>query len=165
MKNWPVLLLKILKKRDLKYHLQTMKRNATYLSVATFDELQLAVSKHIETSTAMELSLPNEFTLGADESTSMSETPELSIFIKYVNSVTNTLCERFLCLISLGSSKSARALHEAIVKVFSDQILKIKNIFFNAFDGTNTMSGSILKVCFRKISIAGGITLFLCLFN
>ena len=54
----------------------------------------------------MKLSLVNKFTPGADESTSMSDTSELSIFIKYVNPITNTLCERFLCLVLLGSSKS-----------------------------------------------------------
>ena len=57
----------------------------------------------------MKLSLVNKFTPGADESTSMSDTSELSIFIKYVNPITNTLCERFLCLVLLGSSKSDSA--------------------------------------------------------
>ena len=51
-----------------------MKKNATYLSVAAFDELQLAINKHIETGMAMELSLLDKFTLGVDESTSMSDT-------------------------------------------------------------------------------------------
>ena len=119
-----------------------MKKNATYLSVATFDELQLAINKHIETDTTMELSLVNKFTLGADESTSMSDTSELSTFIKYVNPITNTLCDRFLCLVLLGSSKSDSALCKAI-KVFNDRNLNIKNIFFNTFDETNMMSGSI----------------------
>ena len=48
-----------LEESELKYHLETMKKNATYLSVATFDELQLAINKHIETDTTMELSLVN----------------------------------------------------------------------------------------------------------
>ena len=112
-----------------------MKKNATYLSVVTFDKLQLAINKHIETGMAMELSLVNKFTLGVDESTGMSDTSELSIFIKYVSPITNTLCKRFLCLVPLGSSKSASVLHKAVVKVFSDCSLNTKNIFFNAFDG------------------------------
>ena len=70
-----------------------MKKNATYLSVTTFDELQLTINKHIETGTAIELSLVNKFTLGADESTSMSDTSKLSIFVKYVNP-TKTLYSR-----------------------------------------------------------------------
>ena len=40
---------------------------------------------------------------------------------------------------STKSSKSTSALHKAIVKVFSDRNLNIKNKFFNAFDRTNTM--------------------------
>ena len=72
-----------------------MKKNATYLSVTTFDELQLTMNKHTETGTAIELSLVNKFTLAADESTSMSDTSKLSIFVKYVNPTTNTLFERF----------------------------------------------------------------------
>ena len=39
----------------------------------------------------MELSLVNKFTPGADELTSMSDTSELSIFVKFVNLITNTL--------------------------------------------------------------------------
>ena len=34
-------------------------------------------------------------------------------------------------------------MYKAIIKEFSDRNLNIKNIFFNAFDGTNLMSGSI----------------------
>ena len=120
-----------------------MKKNATYLSVTTFDELQLTINKHIETGTVIELSLVNKFTLGADESTSMSDTSKLSIFVKYVNPTTNTLFERFLYLVLPGSSKSDSALYKEIVKVLSDRNLKIKNKFFNAFDGTNIMSDSI----------------------
>ena len=120
-----------------------MKKNATYLSVTTFDELQLTINKHIETGAAIELSLVNKFTLGADESTSMSDTSKLSIFVKYVNPTTNTLFERFLCLVLLGISKSDSALYKEIVKVLSNRNLKIKNKFFNAFDGTNIMSDSI----------------------
>ena len=67
----------------------------------------------------------------------------------------NILCERFLRLVPLGSSESASALHEAIVKVFSDRGLNINNIFVNAFDGgTNKMSGSIgglqRYICFES---------------
>ena len=91
----------------------------------------------------MKLSLVNKFTLGADKSTSMSGMSELSIFIKYVNPITNTLCKRFFCLVPLGNSKSASAQHKEIVKVFSNRNLNIKKIYFNAFDGNNTMSSSI----------------------
>ena len=57
-----------LEESDLKYLLETMKKNDTYLSVTTFDKLQLAINKHIETDTVMELSLVNKLTLGGDES-------------------------------------------------------------------------------------------------
>ena len=114
-----------------------------HIYAATFDELQLAINKHIETGTVMELSLLNKLTLGADESTSMLGMSELSIFLKYLNLLTNTLSEIFFCLVPLGSSKSASALDGAIMKVFRDHNLNIKNIFFNAFDGTKTMSSSI----------------------
>ena len=79
-----------------------MKTNATYLSVATFDKLQLAINNDIETGTAMELSLVNKFPLGADKSTSMSDTSELSV--KCDNPITNTLYQRFLCLVLLAQS-------------------------------------------------------------
>ena len=63
--------------------------------------------------------------------------------MKYDNPKTNTLCQRFLCLLLPGSSKSVSALYKTIVTVFSYRNLNIKNIFFSAFDGTNTKSGSI----------------------
>ena len=105
-----------LEESNLKYHLKTMKKNATNLSVATFDELQLAINKNIETGTAIELPLVNNFSLKADKSTSMSDTSELSIFIKYVDPMTNTLCYRFLCPVPLGHSKSASAQWSVIAR-------------------------------------------------
>ena len=75
-----------------------MKKNGTCISVVMFDELHSAINKHIEAGTTMELSLVNKFTLRADEFTSMLDTSELRIFIKYLNLIINTLCERFLCL-------------------------------------------------------------------
>ena len=78
--------------------------------MTTFEKLQLAINNHIETGRAMELSLVNKFPLGADKLTSMLDTSEPSIFIKYDNPITNTLYQRFLCLVLLGSSKSFSAL-------------------------------------------------------
>ena len=75
-----------LEESDLKYHLETMKKNATNLPVATFDELQLTINKNIETGTAIELPLVNNFSLRADKSTSMSDTSQLIIFIKVYQS-------------------------------------------------------------------------------
>ena len=46
-----------------------------------FDKLVLAINKHMETDMAMELSLVNKFTLGADESSSMLD---ISKLIKYI---------------------------------------------------------------------------------
>ena len=45
-----------------------MKKNDNYSSVTIFDKLQLAITKHIETDTVMELSLVNKLTLAGDES-------------------------------------------------------------------------------------------------
>ena len=64
--------------------------------MATLEELQPAINKHIETGTTMELLLVNKFTLGADESTSISEMSELSISIKSVFKIYQ-LQEPWLC--------------------------------------------------------------------
>ena len=150
-----------------------MKKNGTCISVVMLDELHSAINKHIEAGTTMELSLVNKFTLRADEFTSMLDPSELHIFIKYLNLIINTLCERFLCLTPLGSSKSASALHKAIVKVFSELNVNIKNIFLSAFDGNNTISTILIvfkdicvsKVCFGKILVTGAIALLLIFFT
>ena len=162
-----------LEKNDLEYHSETMKKNGTCISVVMLDELHSAINKHIEAGTTMELSLVNKFTLRADEFTSMLDPSELHIFIKYLNLIINTLCERFLCLTPLGSSKSASALHKAIVKVFSELNVNIKNIFLSAFDGNNTISTILIvfkdicvsKVCFGKILVTGAIALLLIFFT
>ena len=143
------------------------------LRIFLWPRLTLAINKIIETSTAMELSLVNKLTLGADELTSMSATWELSIFIQYINHITNTLYERFLCLIPLASSKNACALHEAMVMVFSDWNLNIKNIFSVLSMELTPCPVAllvfkdicVLKVCFQNISITGAIALFMCLFT
>ena len=57
-----------LEESDLKYRLEMMKKNDNYSSVTTFDKLQLAINKHIETDTVMELPLVNKLTLAGDES-------------------------------------------------------------------------------------------------
>ena len=118
--------IKNLEGSDLKYH--PMKRNAIYLSVAIFNELQSAIAKHIEKGTTVKLSVVNKLTLGIYESTSISYRSELSIFITNQNAIINNICERSLCLVLLESSKSAGALHEEII---------------HAFDGTNMRSASI----------------------
>ena len=118
--------VKNLEESDLKYH--PMKRNAIYLSVAIFNELQSAIAKHIEKGTTVKLSLVNKLTLGTYESTSISYRSELSIFITNQNAIINKFCDRSLCLVLLESSKSAGALHEEII---------------HAFDGTNMRSASM----------------------
>ena len=57
-----------LEESDLKYRLEMMKKNDNYSSVTTIDKLQLAINKHIETDTVMELPLVNKLTLAGDES-------------------------------------------------------------------------------------------------
>ena len=143
------------------------------LRIFLWPRLTLAINKIIETSTAIELSLVNKLTLGADKLISMSATLELSIIIQYISPIINTLCERFLCLVPLASSKSVCALHEAMVKVLSDWNLNIKNIFsVLSMELTRCpvtllvfKDVCVLKVCFRNISIAGAIALFMCLFT
>ena len=89
-----------------------------------FSELQSAINKLIKTVMDTELSLEN--TLKADESTSLLDTSELGLFLKYLNPVTNAVCVRFLCLVPLAKFKKASALHKAIVRVFCDPNLSIK---------------------------------------
>ena len=83
------------KESDLKYNLETMKKNATYIYiyiyVVTFDKLQSNINKYIEAGMAMELSFVNKVTLGANELISMLDISELSVFIKYINLITNIL--------------------------------------------------------------------------
>ena len=67
-----------LEESDLKYTLRNNEKEiAPNLSVTMFDKLVFAINKHMETGMAMELSLVNKFTLGADESSSTFYTSKL----------------------------------------------------------------------------------------
>ena len=73
----------------------------------------------------MATELPLENTLKSDGSTSMLDRSKLSIFIKYLYPITNTLSDMFLWLVPLGKFKKANT--------FCDPSLNKKNIYFNAF--------------------------------
>ena len=67
-----------LEESDLKCTLRNNEKEiAPNLSVTMFDKLVLAINKHMETGMAMELSLVNKFTLGADESSTTLYTSKL----------------------------------------------------------------------------------------
>ena len=82
-----------------------------------------------------------EFSLLTDESTDEACRAQLSIFVRYVASLTNKPKEEFVCIRKLGTSKTSEALMNELEQMFIDKNIVKTLIRFSGLDGTNAMSG------------------------
>ena len=71
---------------DIQYHLDSMAKNATYISSSSesADAFLDAINTHLKNKLSEELYLTTKFTLEADESTNASDNEALNIFLRYV---------------------------------------------------------------------------------
>ena len=124
----------------IQYHLDSMAKNATYVSPESADEFLDAINTHLKNKLSEELDLTTKFTLEADQSTNVTDKEALNIFLRYVCPISNELKHRYLCQVSVPT-KRAPDIRDKVLEVFAEKGIDAKKIFFNGFDGTNTMSG------------------------
>ena len=126
---------------------------ATYVSTTSTDEFMKCLSDHLEEGFLSRLAAASDFSLMADETTDIADRAQLSIFIRYVDSDDHQVKEEFLGLVEVVGSKGAEALCNKICEVLTEKQIDIKQMRFNGFDGTNTMSGEIsgLQCRFRHL--------------
>ena len=79
----------------------------------------------------------------ADETTDVSSRDELANFVRYVNSDSNDVKEKFLGLVQIRGNTGAAQICEKISGLFRDKAIELSNKQFSGLDGTNSMSGEI----------------------
>ena len=85
---------------DIQHHLDSMAKNATYVSLESADAFVDVINTHLKNKLSEELYLTTKFTLEADESTNASDNKALNIFLRYVCPISNELKRRYLCQVS-----------------------------------------------------------------
>ena len=74
---------------DIQYHLDSMAKNATYVSPESADAFLDSINTHLKNKLSEELYLTTKFTLKADKSTNASDNKALNIFVRYVCPISN----------------------------------------------------------------------------
>ncbi len=80
---------------NLKHHLETCKKNATYCSKTIQNQLIAIIGKAIQSTILAEVKIAKHFSLLADEVTDMANLEQLTLTIRYVDS-RNEIREEFL---------------------------------------------------------------------
>ena len=81
-----------------------------------------------------------DFSFTTDETTDIADHVELSIFVRFIDSDSQEVCEKFLGLVEIVGSKGAETLFNKIKDVFTAKELDLKQKRFQGMDWTNTMS-------------------------
>ena len=113
---------------DIQYHLDSMAKNATYVSPESANAFLDALNTHLKNKLSEELYLTTKCTLEADESTNASDNEALNIFLRYVCPISNELKHQYLCQIFLAT-KRAPDIRDKILEVFAEKGIDAKKIF------------------------------------
>ena len=136
-----IMFIKDMGDQDLVYHFNQAAKNATYISHFTIDEFLKIISDYLEQKLMIDLSLSSDFALLSDESCDEANRAQFSIFVRYIDTATNSPKEGFVCIRKLGTSKTSEALMKELEEMFVEKNINKSLIRFSGLDGTNAMSG------------------------
>ena len=136
-----IMFIKDMGDQDLVYHFNQAAKNATYISHFTIDEFLKIISDYLEHKLMIDLSLSSDFALLSDESCDEANRAQFSIFVRYIDTATNSPKEGFVCIRKLGTSKTSEALMKELEEMFVEKNINKSLIRFSGLDGTNAMSG------------------------
>lgn len=126
---------------DIKLHLDTCAKNATYLSHFSVQNILRCISEYIEESSLAELKLCDAFTLFADESKDKAQREQLALIAKF-KTTNGDVKEKFLGLVNL-SETDAGSIMCSIEQFMLARGIDLSKCLFVSLDGTNVMSGEI----------------------
>ena len=109
----------------LKHHYKNNKKNVSYLSKTTQNELIKFCGEVISEEIVSEVKAAKFFSILADEAMDKSGKEQLSFVLRYVNS-DNEIQENFLGFVHLGEGLSGEALSESFLKKIDSLGLDIK---------------------------------------
>lgn len=125
---------------DIKKHLQSCGKNATYLSHISVESIVNSISTLFEQELLAKLACADFFTLMADECTDESQREQLGLIVRYRLPGDCTVQEKYFGLINLRNS-SAESITGEIEKICIAKHVEISKCLFIALDGARVMSG------------------------
>ena len=126
-------------------HLKNAPRNATYLSKTIQNELIQVVGNSIRNKIINDIKTAKFFSILADEVTDCSNKEQLSLAIRFVDSVDYTIREEFLDFITVERI-TGEALASAILSRLQEWDIPIENCRGQGYDGAANMSSSVCGV-------------------
>ena len=124
----------------LKNHYQNHKKNASYLSKTTQNELIKFCGEVISEEIVSEVKSAKFFSVLADEAMDRSGKEQLSFVLRYVDGL-NNIQESFLGFVHLGEGLSGEALSKAVLAKIDSLGLNIENCRGQCYDGAGAVAG------------------------
>ena len=121
--------IKNLGDEDLIKHFQTMDKNTTYLKF-TVDEFVKICSDYIEDIFLNNIVFAGEFAILMDESTDEAGRAQLTIFVRYVNSIIHEPKEGFICIQKLSVAKTSEVVMTELESMFLEKSIDKTKISF-----------------------------------
>lgn len=127
----------------LSEHLKTASdhRNALYTSKTTQNEIINVCGDIIREAILADVHEAVFFTIMADEATDSANDEQLAVSVRYVNSRTRSIEERFLAFSECLSGVTGRAIADHILKLLSDWQLPPIKLRGQTYDGAGAMAG------------------------
>ena len=124
----------------LKNHYKNHKKNASYLSKTTQNELIKFCGEVISEEIVSEVKSAKFFSVLADEAMDRSGKEQLSFVLRYVDD-SNNIQENFLGFVHLGEGLSGEALSKAVLAKIDSLGLNIENCRGQCYDGAGAVAG------------------------
>lgn len=129
-----------LEDEEIKKHLESCGKNATYLSHISVESIVRSISDLFEQELLTKLACADFFAIMADECTDESQREQLGVIVRYRLPGDINVQEKYFGLINLCSS-TAEAITSEIEKICIAKNVKLSKCLFIALDGANVMSG------------------------
>ena len=130
---------------NLANHLKNARRNATYSSKTIQNELIQVVGNSIREKIINDIKAAKFFSILADEVTDCSNKEQLSLAVRFVDSVDCVIREEFLDFITVERI-TGEALASAILSRLQEWDIPIENCRGQGYDGAANMSSSVRGV-------------------
>ena len=125
---------------ELRQHLSTAGKNATYISPMSQNQLIDAMASVIKREIISQVKRARFFSILADETTDFSRQEQLTVCLRYV--LDYSVCERFLCF-ALAPDLTGNGLATQLLAILSSSGLDKDNMVGQGYDGAAAMSGDM----------------------
>ncbi|XP_003748679.1 52 kDa repressor of the inhibitor of the protein kinase-like [Galendromus occidentalis] len=129
--------------RLLEEHLNSAKKNATYVSHTFQNEIISTIGKIIRRRIVAEVKVAKFFAVLADESRDVGKTDQLTVCLRYVGGEDNQhVVKEVFLKFSDVEEKTGSGLARSILGVLQEEGLDIRNLRGQGYDGCSAMRGS-----------------------